>query len=438
MAYAVVVGGLAGATAVWLERAVAASRVPRRSAWAAMIAIGALAGLGMPWAADRLAGSTGVTTARIAPVTAMMRGEVGAQAWRARLQEVASAAAKASLPFDGIARRVWLFGTAGLVLVYGVSAWTLARRRRGWRADSMAGTPVLVAPHEGPAVVGVWRSRIVVPDWAMSLDPPLSELLILHEREHQRARDPLLVHLAGLALVLMPWNPATWWMVRRLRLALELDCDARVLARAAGRCDARVYADLLLTVASRRSTPGLFGAPAMLGRRSSLSRRISAMYLDRSQSMVTRVFASLGAAVLAGLILVVPAPVLRAAQAAAPKVVVIQRTPPQPPVYEIGNGVQAPSVVRSQNPFYTREALAAKISGEVEVSGVVEPDGSLDQIRIAKSLDTVHGLDQAALDAAKKWRFTPGTKDGKPVPVRVTLLLEFRLRDLPPKKSGRS
>ena len=37
-------------------------------------------------------------------------------------------------------------------------------------------------------------------------------LLLAHERSHQRAYDPLVLHLAGLILIAMPWNPAAWWM----------------------------------------------------------------------------------------------------------------------------------------------------------------------------------------------------------------------------------
>jgi TonB family protein len=102
------------------------------------------------------------------------------------------------------------------------------------------------------------------------------------------------------------------------------------------------------------------------------------------------------------------------------------------PVYEIGTGVSAPVPLRQQDPTYPRAAMQAKIAGEVQLSGVVEANGLLDQIRITKSLDTVHGLDQAAIDAASKWIFKPGMKDGKSAPVRVQMVLEFRLRASPP------
>jgi TonB family protein len=45
---------------------------------------------------------------------------------------------------------------------------------------------------------------------------------------------------------------------------------------------------------------------------------------------------------------------------------------------------------------------------------------------VKKSLG--YGLDERAIEAVKKWKFSPGKKDGKPVPVDVTVLVNFTLR----------
>jgi len=47
---------------------------------------------------------------------------------------------------------------------------------------------------------------------------------------------------------------------------------------------------------------------------------------------------------------------------------------------------------------------------------------------VTKSLDTVYGLDDAAVTAAGQWTFTPGTKDGHPVDVLVHLNMRFTLK----------
>ena len=96
--------------------------------------------------------------------------------------------------------------------------------------------------------------------------------------------------------------------------------------------------------------------------------------------------------------------------------------------YRLGNGVSPPSLLREVTPQYTAEALRAKIQGTVWLEAVVLPDGTVGDVRVTKSLDPVFGLDQQAMDAARQWRFSPGTRFGEPVPVLVVLELYFILR----------
>ena len=95
--------------------------------------------------------------------------------------------------------------------------------------------------------------------------------------------------------------------------------------------------------------------------------------------------------------------------------------------YEPGNGVSNPTLIRKEDPKYTSEAMRAKITGEVYLDAVVQKNGTVRVLGIAKSLDKTFGLDQAAIEASKKWLFSPGMKDGKAVDVHVTLIMEFRL-----------
>jgi protein TonB len=83
-------------------------------------------------------------------------------------------------------------------------------------------------------------------------------------------------------------------------------------------------------------------------------------------------------------------------------------------------------VISETRPEYTREAMQAKIEGNVSLSCVVEADGAVRDVTVVKSLDPA--LDEQAVAAARKWRFVAGTKDGKPVRVRVELYLTFTLR----------
>lgn len=171
---------------------------------------------------------------------------------------------------------LWAWG-AGTVLLGGIllGGWLAQRRaRRRWRAVAVGGRRVLVAPDAGPAVVGVSRLEIVLPEWALVGDETALRMMLRHEEQHIQARDPNLLLLAAAALVLFPWNVALWWLSRRLRLAIEVDCDRRVLRLGE---DVHSYGSLLLDVASRTSGAALVPGSAFSESASQLGRRIEAM-----------------------------------------------------------------------------------------------------------------------------------------------------------------
>lgn len=93
--------------------------------------------------------------------------------------------------------------------------------------------------------------------------------------------------------------------------------------------------------------------------------------------------------------------------------------------YRIGGGVSPPSVLSKVEPEYSEEARKAKWQGTVVLQLVVDEHGMPKDMRVTRSLGL--GLDQKAIEAVSKWRFKPGMKDGKPVPVIATIEVNFRL-----------
>jgi TonB family protein len=186
---------------------------------------------------------------------------------------VAPANAFSLSDLDGALRWGWGASSALVLCVLGAAALRLAVLQRRWRASLVDGRAVLVSENVGPAVAGLWRPDVIVPGWALALSEPQRRLMLSHEEEHVRAADPWLLACGATALVLMPWNPALWWQVRRLRLAVEIDCDARVLARGG---TAPEYGELLLQVGWRRARLAL-AAPALGEPASFLERRIRRM-----------------------------------------------------------------------------------------------------------------------------------------------------------------
>lgn len=157
----------------------------------------------------------------------------------------------AGADLDTKLERAWLLASGAIMLLLAASAAQLFWRKRRWIRAKVAGTFVYTAPGVGPAVVGLLRPHIVVPTWVLKASPSGQALVIAHEQAHLTARDPLLLTTAICMVVLMPWNLPLWWALRRLRHAMEIDCDARVLG--AGH-DAEGYAKTLIDVGERQSS----------------------------------------------------------------------------------------------------------------------------------------------------------------------------------------
>src|SRR4051812_30053345 len=97
-------------------------------------------------------------------------------------------------------------------------------------------------------------------------------------------------------------------------------------------------------------------------------------------------------------------------------------------VYPPGDGVSLPQVVKQVKAEYTAEARQNRIEGKVGLDTVVLADGTIGDVKVAESLDTIYGLDENAVKAMKQWVFKPGMKDGKAVAVRVRVMMNFTLK----------
>lgn len=171
----------------------------------------------------------------------------------------------------------WAVISLALFAGLAFSLLSLRRQRHTWRHEEVCGIPVLISRDVGPATVGFFRTAVVLPEWVLSWDDERKNLVLAHEQEHIRAGDPRLFLLAIAAVILTPWNPALWWQLRRLRLAMEVDCDARILRR---QVNVRSYGTLLLDV-GHWSSSSYLPVTAFSQPRSFLERRIRAMTAPR-------------------------------------------------------------------------------------------------------------------------------------------------------------
>lgn len=154
------------------------------------------------------------------------------------------------LPVGATLAWTWLIASGVLLARLGVAVTRLARSSRSWEPDTMNGSPVWLTGTLGPAVWGLLRPRVLIPEWLARMPAHQRALILLHEQEHIRAGDPWLMAASRLVPILAPWNPVLWILSSRLSRAVELDCDRRVLRH---RPDVRAYGSTLIDVSARGS-----------------------------------------------------------------------------------------------------------------------------------------------------------------------------------------
>ncbi|HUB91378.1 MAG TPA: M56 family metallopeptidase [Dyella sp.] len=270
MMYAVLVTLVLSVAALAAERAAKVRRAATRWSWLTMMAgslvlptVIATASIRLPQALEHGRTSTSIALRNTTsiPMPPILLDLEEAQPY------------ETTVHIDTLIRGSWVAASALMFLSLILGSVLLHRRKRRWREAQVCSTRVLIAPDAGPAVVGLMRSRIVVPAWLLQASEEQQQCAIAHERSHLDARDPQIVALALLLLTLMPWNLLLWWQFHRLRRAMEVDCDARVLS---GGHDVGAYCETLIQVGQRQSSR-LGVVPAMSDSVSFLELRIRHM-----------------------------------------------------------------------------------------------------------------------------------------------------------------
>jgi protein TonB len=103
--------------------------------------------------------------------------------------------------------------------------------------------------------------------------------------------------------------------------------------------------------------------------------------------------------------------------------------PPPPPTptapVRPGGDLRPPTRTRNVQPVYPAIAQSARVQGVVVIEAVIGTDGKVRDARVLRSIPL---LDQAALDAVRQWEYTPSRLNGVPVPVVMTVTVNFTLR----------
>jgi len=283
MTQAIVVSALLALTALLLQT-LAGRALPTRLIWSGALFSSLVLVLVAPW---RMAPPSAQATPKIALVGA----------------PVAAVPAPAPALWR-VALHTWSSTVDRVLTAFGVSY----RRHRAELARAalhdIEGVAVSVTEALGPVLIGVRDPRIVVPAWLLERSAHEQRLVITHEQSHIAAGDPLLLLSACFAVALMAWNPIAWFALARLRLAIEIDCDRRVLGTGAS---PRQYGQLLIELSSHvpqfmhggvARTPLALTSPAFSYHASHLERRLITMTSSPSQFLRSpRIGSSLLAAV---------------------------------------------------------------------------------------------------------------------------------------------
>jgi beta-lactamase regulating signal transducer with metallopeptidase domain len=224
--------------ALLAEQAVRQRRWPSRVIW-----LVAMAG-------SILLPTLGPAIPQLAPFHLPLTAPVGALDAQEVAPAVAHGVASAHPQAAAWARALWIALSLATATSLAACALLVRHRARHWRRVIIDGRETLIAPKSGPAVFGWWRPRIVLPSWLASAPSRQRQLALAHEQSHLDAHDPQLLGVALALLAIMPWNLSLWWQLRRMRHAIEVDCDTRVLRQGHDVLD---YGEALLALGLRRS-----------------------------------------------------------------------------------------------------------------------------------------------------------------------------------------
>ena len=370
------------------------------------------------------------------------------------------AAPQASLSGTGIATVVYFIGMALVAAWLLHGQWNLRRLMKKGRREALPGGATLhVVP--GDMSPFSYFSHIVINEQDYRDNP--REILV-HEQAHIDLHHSLDVMFWSLVALFQWWNPAAWLLGRELRQVHEYEADMAVLNQGV---DVKQYQLLLI----RKSVGDQLFSMANNFNYQSLKKRIRMMTMNKSSRWNTlRALAVVPVIALALLAFantesvaaVVTASVQQdnavQSEVQAPEPVQVEAVTqpveveaeeqpveenPVEPVPESKNvyesveqmpefpgGMEEMMKFLQQNIQYPASAAKNKVEGRVILQFVVEKDGQIGEVKVARSVDPE--LDAEALRVVKSMpNFIPGRQDGKPVAVWYTIPISFKLQGKP-------
>lgn len=338
-----------------------------------------------------------------------------------------------TLSWADVATGIYLLGVIGVMLVVGIQTIRLMLSlRHGVHFDDNQGNTIIL--QAGQVSPFCFFHYIVM---SVSDYDHYRQFILTHEQEHIRLRHYVDLLVLAVATAVQWFNPFVWILGKELKAIHEYEADEAVINKG---IDATQYQRFLVVKAVGHRLQ-LFANNLNRG---SLKSRIVMMNHPRSSRwMMLKACAILPMALLAvGVLATVPAKTMEAApvhatkqeaskaSAAPDKTTEAENTKSEKvmeSIPEFPGGQNALAAFLNRNVKYPEAALKANLQGKSVVSFVVKKDGSISNIEILHSAGSQLLDEEAKRVVSSMPRWTPGTQDGKPVDVRFSVPLIFRL-----------
>ena len=296
------------------------------------------------------------------------------------------------------------------------AGWARARAVFSVLSGDPGFAPALASSAMIPGPVTIGARMLLVPPGFLAQTPAAEfDALLAHEFSHMVRRDFAKNLVYSLVSLPASWHPAVALTRACLAESRERLCDAMAAEAVPGR---ERYARSLLRLASILSS----AAPASA---------FHALGIFDSNNLERRIMSLTGKPMeLRGLrrIVVLVACAVLGAAACASALALRMEVTNQPQTADTARHVDVKDlkIVHKVPPEYPPQAKADRLTGTVILDAVVGKDGSVENLKVAKSLRD--DCDQAAIDAVRQWKFQPVLLNGNPIEVKTTIHINYSLK----------
>lgn len=271
-----------------------------------------------------------------------------------------------------------------------------------------------------PFTAGVIRPVIWIPTPLLNhLDESLLRCLLAHELVHVARFDDLFIRFQLLIQSLFFFHPLAWIAGTKMDRSREQACDEHVVA--VMNVPSRDYGRSLIETLRFNLIPTTPLAGFGAGRKRSLEMRLRALPFVTPKSRLTLLIPMMAA----WLLLPLSGPV-RAGGTIEPSTPAPRTDAVTSGILRVGGDIKAPRVLNRVEPQYSAEALKARVQGIVILEALIDENGRVNEINVLKGLP--FGLNEAAMEAVRQWKFEPALHNGIPAKVLFNVTINFKLK----------